>query len=184
MALLPPAQAFLRYLHANPQVRGRIRAGTDRTLLYSGFIHAPTALAGVMAKPMWKELQDLKASLDNLQDKDILTDVLVTVPAPGTPHATLLAYVQTVEAALPPGSKDVFEIWKALSGIFAANAVGKVSFLIGHGVDPGEKVFAATEIAILLRNPNVDPATKDMLAYYDRCIKQGSFDIGVSLVWA
>jgi hypothetical protein len=41
-------------------------------------------------------------------------------------------------------------------------------------------VFAATEVPVLLRNPNVDSVTKDLLAYFQRCIKsrQPHVDLG------
>ena len=67
-----------------------------------------------------------------------------------------------------------------MSGIFAANAVGPVSFYVGSGINKKDKVFAATEIPVLLRNPNVDALTKDVLAYYQRCVqnKQQGINFG------
>ena len=58
-----------------------------------------------------------------------------------------------------------------ISGIFAANAIGAVSFQIGSDVGRANKVFAATELNVLQRNPNVDARTKDLLAYYQRRIR-------------
>ena len=70
----------------------------------------------------------------------------------------------------------------APSPFFAANAVGAVSFCIGSRVRPEEKVFAATEIPVLLRNPNVDVLTKDVLAYYLRCMQTHQADMNMGLI--
>lgn len=84
----------------------------------------------------------------------------------------MLAWAKSLDA-LVPWKDNGFIAWRALSGIFAANAVGAVSFNIGSGITTEDKVFAATEVPVLARNPNVDPMTKDILAYYQRCIRDG-----------
>ena len=50
--------------------------------------------------------------------------------------------------------------------------------------DPAEKqnVFAATEIDVLLRNPHVDATTKDLLAYFKRCIQSKQADINLGFI--
>jgi hypothetical protein len=35
-------------------------------------------------------------------------------------------------------------------------------------------VFAATELPALLRNPNIDAMTKDVVSYYERCLKKAN----------
>ena len=173
MLLQPGTRAFLQYLQANPQLRRQLRAGPDRTFLY----------AGSFFKPVWKEIEEFRRAHPEHANKELLPDVLRRLPANGTPFAHLLAYVQDVERQVP-WKPDGFTLWRALSGIFASNAVGAVSFQIGSGVVAAQKVFAATELPILLRNPNVDATTKDLLAYYDRCIKSGQADINVGFVAA
>ena len=74
-------------------------------------------------------------------------------------------------------------IWRALSGIFAANATGKVSFWIGGGVNES-KVFVVTELKVLLRNPHVDPVVKDLLEYYLRCVQNKNPDMNVGFISA
>jgi len=69
-----------------------------------------------------------------------------------------------------------------LSGIYASKAIGSVSFYIGSGVSKSNKVFAATEIPVLLRNPHVDPVTKDILSYYQRCIQSGQTAINFGFI--
>ncbi len=67
-----------------------------------------------------------------------------------------------------------------LSGLFAANAEGAVSFWVGSKVTKTDKVFAATEVAVLSRNPRIDATTRDLLAYFQRCIqsKQPNINLG------
>jgi hypothetical protein len=108
----------------------------------------------------------------------MLPDVLARIPVPSTGHPNLLKYVQHVER-LVPWKPDGFTLWKALSGIFAANATGSVSFQIGSGVSATEKVFAATEIGVLARNPGIDAITRDLLAYFQRCIQSGQTSVNV-----
>ncbi len=169
MPYQPATSALLKFLHNNPAIRSRIRAGANRTLLY----------AGTFGKPMWSEIDVQRRYHGQLLDKQTLPDVLRQITVPETGHPTLIAYVQHVESRVP-WKPDGFTIWRALSGIFAANAVGKVSFMIGGGITRETKVFAATEASVLSRNPNVDPITKDLVAYYLNCIqsKQPNINIG------
>lgn len=82
-----------------------------------------------------------------------------------------------------PKNPDGLMIWKALSGIFAANAYGAVSFWIGSGVDES-KVFVMTEIKLLLRNPNVDPLANELLEYYLRCVQSKNPDMNARFISA
>ena len=167
---------LLRFLQTHPEVRSRIKAAHDRTVLYSGGFF----------KPMWKEIQ----TDPELADKQSMEYVLKRLILPGNRCGTLADYVQ---AALRDVDRDNVDaqanrdiIWRALSGIFASNATGKVSFQVGSGVsdasgpDGKRNVFAATEISVLLRNPKVDATTKDLLAYFQRCIqsKQANINLG------
>lgn len=161
MAFQLPTRTFLAYLQKNPALRSLIKAATNQTLLY----------AGSFIKPMWKDIEDFKRQNPQYSQKEILPDVLARISAPGTPYVNLLAYVQDVERSVP-WKPDGFTMWRALSGIFASNAVGAVSFQIGSGVTASDKVFAATEVGVLMRNPRVDPTTKDLLFYFQDCIKK------------
>lgn len=171
MALEKPTQELLSYLQAHPEIRQQIRAVPGKTLVYAGYFF----------KPMWKEIADLKHSRPEVADKDTLPDVLKRISVPGTSYPNLLAYVQDVERRVP-WKPDGFAVWKELSALYAGGAKGAVSFQIGSGVTPAEKVFAATEVDVLLNNPDVDPTTKDLLAYYQRCIQMGQSDINVGLI--
>ena len=171
MSFQPPTRQFLTFLQDNPLIRGQIRAAPDQTLLYAGFFF----------KPMWKEIKDFKAANPEFAQKETLPEVLARVAAPGTGHANLLAYMQTVEKQVP-WKPDSFTLWRALSGIFASNAVGAVSFQIGSGITKSDKVFAATELAVLMRNPNLDAATKELLHYFERCLETKQTNINFGLV--
>jgi hypothetical protein len=57
-----------------------------------------------------------------------------------------------------------------------------VSLCILSGVSPEEKVFAATEVSVMLRNPDVDAASKDRLECYKRCMLTKSSDINVAYI--
>ncbi len=169
--ILPETKAFLTFLRNNKPIRDQIRAAPDKTLLYAGTI-IPNRRAA------WQEIERLKGQYPDLADHEILPDILKRIPVPGTfPH--LHAWVSSIDP-LSPWDKNGFFAWRALSGIFASNAVGKVSFCIGSEVRKDNKVFAATEIAVLARNPNIDNVTRDALAYYQRCLqnKNSAMNLG------
>ncbi len=170
MGLQPGTRALLGLLQAQPALRWRIRAAPNCTLLYSGSFF----------KPAWKEIADFKRTHPELASKETLPDVLARLPVPGTTYPSLLAFVQDVEQ---PWQPDGFVVWRALSGIFASNAEGSVSFQVGSGIGDS-KVFAATELGVLLRNPKVDQVTRDLLAYFQRCVQTRQADIHLGFLSA
>ncbi len=162
LALLPPTRDLLRHLHDHPSLRSQIAAPADKTLLY----------AGQWVRPVWQELAELRRSNPQVADKVMLPDVLGRLLTPGAPELTLLAWAKAIDK-LGPWRDNGFVVWRALSGLFAANAKGTVSFVVGEGVSRADKVFAATELAVLQRNGHVDEKTQDILAYYQRCLDRG-----------
>lgn len=171
MPMFPQTKELLNYLQKNPAIRARIAAPPSKTLLY----------AGNFFKPIWQELDQLKRSNSQIASKVLLPDVLATIQTPGQAHPTLLVWAKALDA-LTPWKENGFIVWRALSGIFVSNAIGTVSFYIGSNVSKNEKVFAATEINVLIRNPNVDAVTKDMLGYYQRCIQSGQSAINAGFI--
>jgi hypothetical protein len=159
---------FLTYLRGHPAVRNQIRAAPGKTLLY----------AGAFFMPMWRQIEADKRRNPQLREKETLPEVLRRVPAPGTRFASLSAYVSDHEPKVPK-RPDGDTIWRALSGIFASNAVGAVSFQVGDHVTP-DKVLVSTELSALARNPSVDALTRDLVAYYQRCArnKQEAMNFG------
>jgi len=166
MSFQPLTKQFLSYLQSNPGVRYQIRAAPDQTLLY----------AGSFFKPTWNEVAEFKRNHPEFARKETLGEVLALIKAPGSGHPNLLSYIQDVERRVPR-LPDSFTLWRALSGIFASNATGAVSFYIGSGIDAKDKVFAVTELSVLSRNQKVDAATKDLLHYFERCIQSKQVNI-------
>jgi hypothetical protein len=81
MVVHESTKSFLKYLQAHPEIRDQIHAGRDRTLLYSGDFF----------RPMW---QEINARIDpGLANKQIVTDVLERVAAPGSGYANMLAKI-------------------------------------------------------------------------------------------
>ncbi len=175
----PETKEFGRFLARNPAIRNQIHAAPDRTLLYSG----------AFFRASYQEIKARKLSDPQLREKEILPDVLARIsippslfPDPKRVFPNLLAYVNDLELRVPK-TPDQFTIWKVLSGIFAANAVGKVSFWIGGGVD-ASKVFVATELKVLMRNPKVDQVSKDLMEYYLRCVENKNPDMNIGFISA
>ena len=171
MALLAETRELLSFLRRNPSVRDQIAAGPNATILYSGKI----------IKAAWREVEELKLTNPSLRERKTLPEVLRAINLVGQRFPNLLDWAQSLDS-LVPWNENGFIGWRALSGIFASNAVGSVSFVVGSGINRAEKVFAATEVSVLLRNPNIDSTTRDLLEYYDRCVKERRADIGVSFI--
>jgi hypothetical protein len=174
MPLKPDTKSILQYLNANRPVRAQIRAAPSQTLLY----------AGAFMRPAWKEIERMRHTHpETMRGKQILPDVLARIPAPGSGFPNLLAFAQDVERKVP-WRPNGFIVWRALSGIFASNAVGAVSFCILSGITADEKVFAATELNVMLRNPKIDTNSRAMLEYNKRCIETKNAEINVSFIAA
>jgi hypothetical protein len=171
MPLLQPTKDLLGYLQKNPVVRSSVAAPPNATLLY----------AGDFFRPVWQELEQLKRTNPDVASKHLLPDVLERIRTPGQQHATLLAWVKALDS-LAPWKENGYTAWRALSGIFAANAIGTVSFYIGSSVTRAGKVFVATELPVLMRNPNVDAVTRDVLSYYQRCVQNGRSAINFGFI--
>ncbi len=172
MELLEPTRLFLRFLQHNPLIRSQIRAAPGKTLLY----------AGKVISDAWKEVEQLKVSYPEYRDKQTLSEVLARIALVGQPYPTLLSWGLSLDR-IGVYKYNGFIAWRALSGIFAANAVGAVSFYVGSGVSKKDlKVFAATEISVLARNPRIDQTTRDALGYYERCLRTGNPDMNFGFI--
>jgi hypothetical protein len=171
MALHSETKAFLQFLQANPQLRSAIAAAPGNAILYAGKVN----------KAAWQEINEMKRTNAVLARKQTLHDVIQALPAPGTPHRSLLAYAEHVADSVPDVDQNI--LWRALSGIYASNAHGAVSFYVGSGVSKADrKVFAQTEVAVIERNPNVDSLTRDAIAYYKRCVMTGNPEMNLGLI--
>lgn len=171
MPLPPETKDFLAYLKRNPLVRAAIKAEPDQTVVY----------CGKLIQPAWMEFERLKESLPDLAHRKLLPEIIASVPAPGSAHPNVLSWVKTFDA-LTPWEHTSFLAWRVVSGIMCANAVGKVSFIVGDGVRRSAKVFAATEVWVLRANPNIDPVARELVDYYIGLINSRHTDFGVSFI--
>ncbi len=176
--LLRKTREIFEYLHNNRDVRLQIRAAPDKTLVYSGSFPRNGAwirngsqrtLHGKEMGGVWQHVLFQKEINPHWRDKEILPEVLDDIPV-STRGGTLLDWANELDE-LKPWKDNGFLMWRALSGIFCANAKGTVSFCIGSEVSKDDKVFAANEISVLLRNPEVDVTSKELLRYYQRCLQ-------------
>jgi len=186
MPLLPETRNFLAYLQKHREMRDRIKAGPDKTILYAGD-GFPT-LGGKRFTPIWRELKSYQGRYQQKHQNhqtqppsvvETLHDVLEKLPAPPPNVGTLQSYAEKLaeQEKRANGPHGAGVIWRALSGIFASNAQGKVWFLVGSHVDPDTKVFALTEVHVLRRNANISSTSRDMLEYYVRCVQKRDPDI-------
>lgn len=168
MPLQPPTRNFLIYLKQNKAVRDQIKAEPNKTLLY----------AGDFGSPIWVQLETYKRNHPGAIQ--LLPDVLRSIPAPPGSRGTLKDYVDDLTRQV--SSRDQLVIWKALSGIFASNAQGTVYFSVGSHVNPATKVFASTEVHVLLRNPKISSDSRQLVEYYRRCVLGRTFDINTGFM--
>jgi hypothetical protein len=168
MPLEQPTKEFLNYLQKHKDVRDRIKADRDRTLLYAGSFFGPA----------WREMETFQRKHPGTVQ--ILPDVLRRVPAPPGSVGTLKDHVEAFTQKLPPGDKLV--VWKVLSGILASNAEGKVYFYVGSGVEVKDKVFPSTEISVLARNPRISAESRALLEYYQRCVRDKKADMNMGFL--
>ena len=169
---------FFDYLLDNREIVLRIRADPGKTLVYSGSFPrngmwirngSQRTLHGEEMGGVWQHVLFQKKLNPHWRDKQILPEALVKIPVP-TRGGTLHDWVKELDK-LKPWKDNGFLVWRALSGIFCANATGSVSFYIGSEISKDDKVFAAIEIDMLLDNPNVDATSKELLRYYQECLR-------------
>ena len=171
--IAPTDEASADLFAENPIVRSRIAAPANATLLY----------AGNFFRPVWQEPEPLTRTQADRAAKRILPDVLAAIATPGQPRPNLLLWAKALDG-LPPWNDNGIVAWRALSGIDAANAAGAVSFCNAAGIARSDKVFAATELPVRARNPQVDAVTKDVLADDQRCIQQGQAAVNLGSIAA
>jgi hypothetical protein len=172
MPLLQDTRSFLEYLRQHKEVRDRIKAGRDKTTLYAGNVFAAA----------WREVQILQSKQPGTMET--LHDVLSKLPAPPPGPGTLQSYAESLaqKERVVNGARSERVIWRALSGIFASNAEGKVWFYLGSEVAPDTKVFALTEVHVLKRNPRITSESQDMLAYFERCVRNRNAEMNAGFL--
>jgi len=172
-----PTKEFLGFLSKNPGLRKQIAAPHDKTLVYAGKF---------FLRDSWKELEHMQARDRDKHDFVLVPTILKGMhPPQGTVIGTQSMYEHLLMLDnLVPWQANGFIAWRAVSGIYASNASGKVRFYVGSGIrratgplGEAPKVLAATEVWVLIRNRNIDEASRDMVEYLARCVCTKQVDI-------
>jgi hypothetical protein len=100
---------------------------------------------------------------------------------PGTGYDSLLDWPKALDA-VQPWKENGFIVLHALSGIYASDAVGTAPFYIASGIAKTDKALQQLNSQSSRGNPNVDPLTKDILSYYERCIQRGESAINFGFI--
>jgi hypothetical protein len=178
--LAAPTKAFLAFLQKHPELRDRIRAMANCTVAYAGSFTDGAA---------WERLLRRQLSNPHANDFQMLPDVLKAIPCPHDLYAAvglitppqvrnMLDYLQFLTGDGPypkqvPWDDDGFILWRAMSGIFMSNAVGRVRLMVGDAAAPQKKVFFKTEVFVLERNPNIDLFARDAVQQIRSQMKSG-----------
>lgn len=155
----PALMRFLQFLARHPQVRQRLAAPPDRTVVYSG------AMEGDQERlAAWKALALAKAQDPQRFDYITLEERLrqfhvVEFGESLFEHANRVA--RSLNLLGRPDEVGV--LWRALSGIYVQGARGRVRALVMPGPAIGKSVFNLTEVQVLLRPDvlrqiEIDPA--------------------------
>ena len=161
----PELTETMKFLARHPQVRMRIPAPRDKTVVYSGGFASPGAGTVAQYHAAWRLLAQAKASDPKQFDYVTLEERLRQFHVVQLGES-LFDHANRLSAALERrgvGPQAMF-LWRALSGIYVQGAQGKVRALILPGDRIGQSVFHLTEVKVLLRDDvlrriSLDPAT-------------------------
>jgi hypothetical protein len=161
-ALDPALTTVLKFLRARPNVRARLCAPKDKTVVYSGGVES---VDGVFQA--WRLLAQAKAQDPQRFDYITLEERLRDFHAMELGE-TLFEHANRVSDLLHKKGQErqSLILWRTLSGLYVQGATGRVRALILPTTEPGKlqrSVFNLTEVQILLRqnvldNIDLDPA--------------------------
>lgn len=147
----PELVTTLKFLARHPQVRARLAAPRDKTVVYSGGLSSGVD-ATAQYHAAWRLLAQAKARdparFDYLTLEERLRQFHVVEFG-----ESLFDHANRVSDALKArgvGAQALI-LWRALSGIYVQGAQGKVRALILPGSNIGQSVFNLTEVKVLLR---------------------------------
>jgi hypothetical protein len=163
----PAVTKMLQFLRNHPQVRSRIPAPPNKTVVYSGAFERGSDMFRA-----WRMLAQAKAADPVKYDYVTLEERLrmfhvVDFGESLFDHANRL----TAELEVRGRAAEAIYIWRALSGVYVQGASGKVRALILPGNGIGQSVFNMTEVNVLLRPDvlrqiSIDPnALRDFRTY-------------------
>ncbi len=147
MSLDPDLQQFLGFLNRHRELRARLPAPPDKTVVYSGAMRS-----GDDVYAAWRMLAQAKAAEPARFDYVTLEERLrgfhvVELGESLYDHANRLS-----DLLKRRGLEDQRMIlWRALSGIYVQGARGKVRALIFPTQEIARSVFHLTEVSVLLR---------------------------------
>jgi hypothetical protein len=149
----PELLTVFSFLKTHPQVRQKLCAPPDKTVVYSGGTHRPNAENPKIMDyyAAWKLLAQAKRQDPQRFDYVTLEERLKQFHVVQFGE-TLFEYANRVTESLKRrglGDQAVY-LWRALSGIYVNGARGRVRALILPGENIGRSVFSLTEASILL----------------------------------
>jgi hypothetical protein len=147
--LHPELQALIAFLRDHRDVRARIPAPRDRTIVYSGGIQRESDLFRAWWMLARAKLQDPRR-FDYVTLEERLKNLFV-VQWGQTLYERAMAVATTLNQA--GRSDQAMILWRILSGLYVQGATGRVRALIlpATAIDMTQTVFNLTEVNVLLR---------------------------------
>jgi hypothetical protein len=148
--LQPGLKSVLKLLQGRPDLRARLCAPPDKTVVYSGSVET---VQGVFAA--WRMLAQAKAQDPKRFDYVTLEERLRAFHAVELGE-TLFEHANRLSDTLRHGGFDqqALVLWRAFSGLYVQGATGRVRALILPSASPDKirgSVFSLTEVHVLLR---------------------------------
>ena len=166
------------FLKSHPQVRQKLCAPPDKTVVYSGGTHRPNAnnpeLTDYFAA--WEQLAKAKKQDPHRFDYVTVEERLRQFHVVEFGE-TLYEHANRVTDSLKHRGlgKQAVYLWRALSGIYIQGARGRVRALVLPGENISQSVFSLTEVKVLLRpdvlqNIKLDP---NLIREFQLMVKSG-----------
>lgn len=147
MPLDPELRSVLEFLASRPDVRQKIPAAMNKTVVYSGGIRR-----GDDVYPAWRMLEQAKAQ-DPLRFDYITLEERLRQFHVVQFGETLYEHANRVASNLKLRGLDdqALILWRTLSGIYVQGASGKVRALILPNERTARSVFSLTEVNVMLK---------------------------------
>jgi len=164
----PALHRFLVFLNRHPEVRHKLAAPKDKTIVYCGNEVGPDG----ESIAVWQHLDLLKRQDPQKHDYVTVTDRLRNfhVTAFGESlwdHANWVS--KDIECAKPgdEGKREAVVIWRAPSGIDVQGARGRVRTYVKPDESIKEKVLALVEVKLLTRPDVLEQIETDAQALHN-----------------
>jgi hypothetical protein len=147
MSLDPALTRFLQFLARHPQVRQRLAAPPDCTVVYSGKVQDGEELIGAWQLLARRKAQDPRANNYVTLEERLRQFHAVEFGESLFDHARRVAR----SLNLLGRNHEAVILWRALSGIYVQGAKGRVRALVVPGAEIAASVFNLTEVKVLLQ---------------------------------